>query len=273
MIQEFATYLRNIRGYSENTIRNYTKDLISFANWAISHRADARWSNIRREDIDAYLTAMTEKGLKATTTNRHLSSISSLYKWMQRNGLETENPCRYESRKKVPSTIPTTIPANNLAKAYTKAQGVSKTMLGILATTGIRIQEMLDLTWADINFENCTLHIKGKGTKERLVTTEPEVLQKLRDVRQYASTNMKLFYISQRTARYMIYQTLAPYCKPYHCNPHTIRHTFATELAKKGNNCTTIAKILGHSHLETSQKYINMAEMSIAHKSTLLTLN
>ena len=273
MIQDFAHYLNNVRGYAENTIRSYVKDLKSFATWATEHRPDARWSNITRDDIDAYMADMTGKGLKSTTINRHLSSISSMYKWLQRNGYDIENPCKYESRKKVPATIPTIIPAAKIAKAYSKAKGCRKLMLGLLASTGIRLQEMLDLTWADIDFDNSTLHIKGKGSKERIVTTDPEVLKQLHDVRQYADMNKRLFYISQRTARYMIYETLSPYCQPYHLNPHSIRHTFATELAKNGNNCTTIAKILGHAHLETSQKYINMAEMSIAHKSNLLTLN
>lgn len=271
MIQDFCNYLRSIRGYSENTIRAYQKDLHSFVCWIKASRPEATWSTITRDDIDAYLTEQTKKGLAATTTNRHLSAISSLYKYMQRNGMNVENPARYESRKKTPATLPTIIPVKGIVKAYKHAQGVHKTMLGILATTGIRIQELLDLKWQDIDFETSTLTIMGKGSKERKVQTDAEVLKRLQEVSGWSTPESRVFYISQRRARYMIYEVLAPYCKCQHLNPHSIRHTFATELAKNGENCTTIAKMLGHTHIETSQKYINMAEISTSRKGICLT--
>lgn len=266
MIQEFANYLYTVRGYSPNTIKGYTKDLLSFSEWAKANIEGARWSTITRDDIDAYLEHQVTKGLKPATTNRHLASIAAIYRYFQRQGLRVDNPCQYESRRKLAQTIPTTLSALDIAKAYNKAHGVRRTMLGILATTGIRIQEMLDLTFEDIDFETSTLHIMGKGSKERIVCSTPEVLQTLKNVKRDLCASGRIFYISQRQARYMIYEALAPYCKGNHLNPHTIRHTFATELAKAGENTAAIAKALGHSHIETSQKYINMAQVLTPHR-------
>ena len=270
MIQEFANYLYTVRGYSPNTIKGYTKDLLSFSSWAKANIEGARWSTITRDHIDAYLEHQVTQGLKPATTNRHLASIASLYRYFQRQGLRVDNPCQYESRRKLAQTIPTTLSALDIAKAYNKSHGVRRTMLGILATTGIRIQEMLDLTFEDIDFETSTLHIMGKGSKERIVTSTPKVLETLHNIKRDLHASGRIFYISQRQARYMIYEALAPYCKGTHLNPHTIRHTFATELAKSGENTAAIAKVLGHSHIETSQKYINMAELSTAYKGTIL---
>ena len=270
MIQEFATYLESVRGYSPNTIQAYTKDLVMFSKWAKAHIEGARWSTITRDDIDKYLEHQVAQGLKATTTNRHLAAISAIYRYFQRQGLRVDNPCQYESRRKLPQTMPTTLSATDIAKAYNRAHGVRKTLLGILATTGARIQEVLDLTFEDIDFENSTLHIMGKGSKERTVTSTPKVLETLRSIKRDLCASGRIFYISQRQARYMIYEALQPYCKGKNLNPHTIRHTFATELAKAGENTAAIAKILGHSHIETSQKYINMAELSTAYKGTIL---
>lgn len=270
MIHEFATYLESVRGYSPNTIQAYTKDLLTFSKWAKAHIEGARWSTITRDDIDKYLEHQVAQGLKATTTNRHLAAISAIYRYFQRQGLRVDNPCQYESRRKLPQTQPTTLSATDIAKAYNRAHGVRKTLLGIIATTGARIQEVLDLTFEDIDFENSTLHIMGKGSKERTVTSTPKVLETLRSIKRDLCASGRIFYISQRQARYMIYEALQPYCKGKNLNPHTIRHTFATELAKAGENTAAIAKILGHSHIETSQKYINMAELSIAYKGTIL---
>lgn len=271
MIREFLTYLRSIRGYSENTVRAYGKDLKEFAQWVRESTDHARWSALTREDIDKYLIHQAERGLKPSTTNRQLSAISSLYGYFMREGLMDHNPCKYESRRKQPQTMPATIPVRAIQKAYNKAHGMTKTMLGLLATTGIRLQEMLDLKWQDIDFENAQLRIIGKGSKERIVKTHPIVLERLNEVRKYARPDMRLFWISQRRTRYLIYEALKPYSNSKALNPHAIRHTFATELAKNGESTTTIAKILGHAHLETSQKYINMAEIPATSSGISLT--
>lgn len=271
MIREFATYLESVRGYSPNTIQAYTKDLVMFSKWAKAHIQGARWSTITRDNIDAYLEHQVAQGLKPATTNRHLAAISAIYRYFQRQGLRVDNPCQYESRRKQAQTIPATLSANDIAKAYKRAHGVRKTLLGLLATTGARIQEVLDLRFEDIDFENNTLHIMGKGSKERIVRTDAKVLETLKGVKEQLCASGRIFYISQRHARYMIYEALAPYCKGNSLSPHTIRHTFATELAKAGENVAAIAKVLGHSHIETSQKYINLAEIPNTQQGICLT--
>ena len=273
MINDFTIYLRCVRGYSENTIRAYSADLQSFARWAKEHNEGARWSTTTREDIDRYLEHCNELHLSASSTNRHLSAISGLFRFMQRNGLDVVNPCQYESRKKQAQSLPATINPKQLCKAYERAHGIGKVMLGLLITTGIRIQELLNLTYEDIDFDNCTLRIMGKGSKERIVKTEPEALKTLHGLVIDLKASGRIFYMSQRKARSMVYDMLQPYCKGGALNPHAIRHTFATELAKAGESTTTIAKMLGHSHIETSQKYINMAEIPTPHKGISLTQN
>jgi Site-specific recombinase XerD len=166
MIREFENYLRSIRGYSENTIRAYMSDLKNFVLWVRTHKEGATWSTITREDIDEYMTEQTRRELRPSTINRMLASVGALYKYMQREGYEVENPCKYESRKKMPTTIPDTIPVKKIAQAYKHARGVKKHMLGILATTGLRIQEMLDIRYEDIDFESNTIKVTGKGSKE-----------------------------------------------------------------------------------------------------------
>lgn len=270
MLEKFAQYLRAVRGYSENTIRAYSNDLRSFAQWAKVHKPEAKWSTISREDIDAYLAHQQEQGMKATTTNRQLSAIASLYRYFQRQGWLNANPCQYESRRKQEKTVPATIPAKQLAMAYKKAQGLKKTILGILCTTGIRIQELLDMKWEDIDFSENTIRIMGKGSKERIVTTEPFVLSQLKQQHERFNPSGKMFWISQRTARYLVYEALEPYCHSSQLNPHAIRHTFATELAKQGENAMTISKILGHSHIETSQKYVDMNQLNKSHKGIII---
>lgn len=261
MIDHFVTYLRSIRGYADNTIRAYESDCRGFAAFIRQRRVDARWGNITRDDIDAYMIALQEAGKKPTTTNRILASLSALYRYFQREGLTDNNPCKYESRRKTPTTIPTTINVKQLQKAYDKATGMTKTMLGLLASTGIRLQELLNLNWEDIDFTNNSLRIHGKGSKERLVYTSASMLASMRERTKDFRPSGRIFWIGQRTARYRLYHALVPYCKASQLSPHAIRHTYATELAKAGVTTAEISKILGHTHLNTAQKYIDLAQV------------
>lgn len=270
MITEYCNYLRAIRGYSENTIKSYRNDLYMFTAWVRSCCEHKRWSEFTREDIDAFITHQHSKGLKPSTTNRQLAAISSLYHYMMREGLNVKNPCQYESRRKLPQKTPTTIPTKDIKRAYEHAKGSVKLMIGLLATTGIRIQELLDLTWNDLDFENATVHVNGKGSKERVVKTSEEVLSLISNMRQWSKPYMRIFYQSQRSARALIEEALRPYTNSPYRNPHSIRHTYATELAKNGENNVTIAKILGHSRIETSQRYIDFAQIPTSQKGISL---
>lgn len=260
MIQKYIQYLSSIRNYSRNTCCSYEKDLVAFSKWAKAHLDNARWSTITRADIDKYVCYMVEIGLKPATTNRRLSAISGLFSYMKREGLEVENPCKYECRRKISRSIPNTINAEELKRAYENAKGVTRLFLGILSTTGVRLQELLDLTWEDIDFSESSLKINGKGAKQRIVYTTSEVLEELLRVKELIKPQGRMFRITQRDARHMIWEALRPYCHSKQLSPHAIRHTFATNLAKHGANVSQLGTLLGHEHLETTQKYIDMSQ-------------
>lgn len=260
MIAQYIKYLRDLRGYSENTASSYAKDLQHFTIWAKDNVSDARWSAITRQDIDAYIVDLVAQGMKPATTNRRLSAISGLYRYMKRQGYNIDNPCKYESRRKVGMAIPNTIPVEDLLKAYNEAYGVVKVMLGLLMTTGIRIQELLDIKWEDINFATQAITINGKGNKQRIVYTTEAQLEVLHQVSDIKPMTGRIFTMNQRDARRMIYDALKPYSQAKQLSPHAIRHTFATNIANQGANVTTLASMLGHDRIETTQRYIDMSQ-------------
>ena len=259
MIKEFRQYLQFVKNYSNATVAGYCRDIKHFSRWAQQHIDDARWSTITRDDIDAYVTWRAENGKAPETTNRELSSISALYKYMRRQGLKVENPCKYESRRKLTETMPNTIPYNDLEKAYDKACGATRFLLGLLITTGMRIGEVLAMEWEDVDFSSGRIKVHGKGARERIVVTSQEVLTVAAEAHAVAHPTGKMWTISQRTARWMIYEALREHTNAPQLSPHAIRHTVATHLAQRGVNTTTIAQILGHKNVETTQRYINAA--------------
>lgn len=272
MLTRFENYLKNIKGYSERTTSEYLKDLKGFTRWVKANKEGARWSTLTRQDIDDYITYRANNGIQPATTNRELASISALYRYFIREGLLTSNPCRYQSRRKQPKRLPNTIPAKDLKAAYDNSFGLVHVWLGLLATTGIRISELLALRWEDIDFKACSLEIMGKGAKERIVFTSPEYLELMRQAYERHPAEGRIFNYDQRDARYMIWQSLKPYSRAKQLSPHAIRHTFATNLAGNGVNVVTIASILGHNQIDTTQKYIDMAQMDRKSASERVTI-
>lgn len=261
MIKDFTTYLLAIRGYSPRTAEGYAKDCKAFATWAKANIEGGRWSTLTRKDIDRYIMYRVENGIKPATTNRELAAISALYRYFIREGLLKNNPARYQSRRKVGNHLPNTIPSEDLQKAYAHSVGVVHVWIGLLSTTGIRISELLTLNWEDIDFKTCALEIRGKGDKDRIVYTTPEYLDLMRQAYERKPTEGRIFRYSERDARHMLWEALKPYSRAKQLSPHAIRHTFATSLAKQGVNVATIATILGHNRIATTQKYIDMAQM------------
>ena len=261
MIEQFVNYLTTLKGYSPKTAEAYGKDLKDFVRWAKQHLTGARWSTITRADIDMYISDLVTAGLKPATTNRRLAAIAGIYRFFKREGRQIENPCQYESRRKVGERVPNTIPTEELHAAYDHSVGAARIMLGRLITTSIRIQELLDMRWQDIDFKQSSIRVKGKGNKERIVYSTPQALNELHSMQPYFKQDEIIFSMTQRDARRIIWDALKPYSKAKQLSPHAIRHTFATNLAVNGVNCSTLSKILGHNDLNTTQQYIDLGQM------------
>ena len=260
MIEEFKTYISNVRGYSHHTATAYGKDLVDFAHFMREQREEARWSTVRLEDVEAFAVRMRREGKSPATINRHLSSLRQFYNWLKRQGLLPENPLRYAEMQKLPKRIVNTIPVDDLKQAISSARGTVKVMLTLLCATGIRVQEMLEITKADIEADEQRIKIHGKGNRERYVYLKEKDMKTVTE--WAAQSDFKLFgEIEQRAARKAIYVELTRKSSARQLSPHAIRHTFATVMAKNGANVSSIASVLGHQSIRTTQKYIDMAQL------------
>lgn len=264
MITEFISYIKNVKGYSDNTARAYNNDLRSFVKVVKTINPSSRWSTLTLQDIDDVIKYNVQRGLKPATTNRQISAVKALYDYMKREGMIDYNPARYESRRKQADTIPNTIPMQDIEASYAEATGTTRLMLGILMYTGIRIQELLDLRKHDINTKTGAIIIRGKGMKERKVITAPDNSQELEEYMKHLRPDSYIFgSTSQREARYELHAILKRHSQAKQLSPHAIRHTFATEVAKQGSNVTTLAKMMGHNSIKTTQHYIDLTQNNV----------
>lgn len=263
MIQEMQTYLTAIRGYSWNTAVAYGKDCVDFARWYREYKQNARWSTVTRDDIDAYMIHLSNNRLKGNTINRHIAALSMMFRYQQRQGLREDNPTKYESRKKFEQHMPQTISPQELKEAIENADALTATAMRTMLATGIRLQELLDMTVEDIDFAMLRIKVHGKGAKERYAYMDSTTAEMLSTWTK--DKTWRVFPdVTPREMRWYVHDALEPYTRAQQKSPHAIRHTFATEMAKAGTPTTTLAVLMGHNSVKTTQTYVNMATNQVA---------
>lgn len=276
MIEQYLSYLTNVIGVSTHTVLAYENDLTSFCKWLRSVYTNPRWSNVSQQDIEAYIAFLSKTGYTPASSNRHLSSIKGIYRYFIREGLLRENPAARVLFRKDVQKLPVIINVDIIHEAYINADADTRLMIGLLYTTGIRVEELLGIEWDDIELINIKsqeinakagqIRIKGKGLKERYVYIGRGLVDQLDEKRRNTPNSPlhgRIWEYGQRTVRRMIEIAFRNIGYEGQISPHILRHTIATQWAVDGANNATIAKALGHSRLETSQKYINMGQLDV----------
>lgn len=262
MIKEFITWVQDVKHLQPNTAIAYEKDLRSFAIWASAK--NLRWSTISQEDIEAYVADLNQEGKSAATIRRKVSVIRRLTTWAYYHHIVETNAGKYVSSPKERETLP--VPADKqmiiefLQKpARNEEMKIAQAVVAIAADTGARLQEIIDIKREDIDGQQHTIKIHGKGGKERIVHYTNAIVPYCGAV--YGKRESYIIPITnQRTIRYYIYR----YCGNTH--PHAIRHLFATEMLNNGCDLVTIGRLLGHKSVTTTERYSHLSAATTRHQ-------
>lgn len=259
MIKEFGTYLGLVKRMSEHTVEAYTRDCREFAKWYREYKPDGTWRTVTLEDVDKWQISMSHDGMKPATTRRRLASLTALYRWFKRQGWLEYNPFQYETRQRLVKTLPNTIPVKDIMKAMEDADETVSLMMKILLTTGVRVSELLNIRVEDIDFDQYSIRVLGKGEKERIVYFGDAVRDALIE---YTSGKIGPVFrgYDRRRVNWELHEVMKEHTQARQTSPHAFRHTYATNLAAAGMPTTTLQKLLGHTRIETTQRYVNTGE-------------
>jgi site-specific recombinase XerD len=192
-LQDFLNYVRFVHGRADNTVQSYRWDLTSFLDWAKLVNLDV--TKAKPTDIDDFFIWLRrEKENVAQTVNRKRSSLRMFYKWLLRKELISKNPMEQVERMKEPKTLPNYLsPQQQEALINASLDGNGAKRIGaysrerthllilLLLDCGLRIGEACSLRVEDINFEDRTLKVKGKGSKERIAVLSDRLLLALKE--------------------------------------------------------------------------------------------
>lgn len=264
MITEFQNYISSVKGYSENTVIAYGKDLRHFARWMREQRTTASWSTTTQQDIQAYVVSMHDAELENTTIKRRIAAIRSIYNYFKTLGYLSENPARFVQTPKKVKKLPNAINVDIITQAVTSplVDLKTRTQIALMMETGIRLQEMLDLRTEDFNGREQSIRILGKGKKERTVYYGAMSKQLLN---AYVGRRMgRLFDDEQRTVRFQVWKALSQFGQARQLSPHAIRHTFASVMLQNGGDIKSIQALLGHESVKTTEIYAQVAGPQVA---------
>ena len=283
-LQSYLEHCKYRKRLDSKTLKAYTIDLKQFKNYCSSFPADDYYS---RSTIEQFVTFL-HKQYKPKTVKRKIASLKAFFHYLEYIEVLSVNPfSKLDFRFREPKLLPRTIPAhtiqNFLNTLYSqKEQALSEyqrnccirdiAVIELLFATGMRISELCNLKAEDIDFENKTILIYGKGSKERILQIgNPDVLEALNLYRKtfqketkecgYFFVNRLQNRLSDQSVRYMINHYVKLAGIEQHLTPHMFRHSFATLLLEEDVDIRYIQKILGHSSINTTEIYTHVSNV------------
>lgn len=275
MLRNFENYLKNVRKYSLNTINSYISDINIFLEYL--HIQKLNYKDVNHEVIRSYLKYLDEKKYKNSSINRILSSLNDYYNYLTKckvtkyNYFEDIN--RPHKEKRLPNFINYSEYMSLLAivekeeNEFLKARNLL--LLEILFDTGLRVSEAVNIEINNINKKEQSIKVLGKGNKERIVYYGDYAKNYLEDYlnlrrninivdKEYLFLNKNYTRLTRRGVEYLISDISKKALLRQKISPHTLRHSFATEMLNNGCDIRSVQELLGHKSLSTTGIYTHV---------------
>lgn len=270
-----ADYLHELRvlNRSPNTIRGYKTDLSAFL--AVYK---GKVGNLSDDVLRSYFAREVDHFSPATRARKR-AALKSFLDWCYRRQIIDANPMSRLEKVSLPEALPNHKPKDQIQKVLNVIKSDrDRVLFTLVAETGIRIAEALAIKVEDLRLESQELKVRGKGLKDRTVhLVKTESLRLLRwYLRKTGIAEGLLFRPGAAKQRYeiagkpldysVINRAWSRYCREAgvaECNIHALRHIYATNLINRGASIEMVSKFLGHSSVQTTQRYARLKDETI----------
>jgi len=231
-------------------------------------------TDIDTDAVRAWAARMHAASLSPVTIGRKLAAVRSYCGWLCRMGALQNNPARAIRNPKAPQSLPRFLSESEIqslleSPADTDLGRRDRAILELLYATGLRAAELTGLNTNNINLDERTVQVVGKGRKERLIPFGSHATDAIRnylEIRNSWSNPSGALFLSpkgKRLSTYGLRKLLAEHLQNAAINkpatPHAIRHSFATHLLNAGADLRAIQELLGHASLGTTQRYTHVS--------------
>lgn len=275
-IDQFLEYLQKQRGYSENTVAAYRRDLGQFAGFAgETTRAKKLDRIMTRTVLRGFTFSLQERGLKPRSIARKIAALKSFSKYCVRHNVITSNVARLLAVPKLDQPLPAFLTQRQTAQMNTGGAATpeilrDRAIVELLYATGMRLAEIHSLNVGTIDRRRCTVRVIGKGRKERVVPVTEEavgLVERYVAGRRVATAHDDPLFVNERGGRLsrrqiqrIVAAQLALVSRHRKRSPHVLRHTFATHMLDGGADIRAVKELLGHASLGATQIYTHVTK-------------
>ena len=273
IIKKYLDYLQYNKNYSLKTIKNYELDLRDYFDFLNLEGLD--YKTIKYEDLRYLFEHFEKNKLSNKSVRRHISSLKSFYKYLNLEEIVNSNPFNYVSLPKKETKLPRYLTYDELLQIFhsleikTNYDLRDRLLLELMYATGIRVSELTSIKIHDLDLNNQSIKVLGKGDKERIVYYNDVVKKLLKDYlniydtlnkkkSNYLILNQKGDKLTTAGISYIINKVIKKISFKKHITPHKLRQSFATHLLNNGCDILTVQELLGHASISTTGIYTHV---------------
>jgi integrase/recombinase XerC len=286
-IDKFMRYLIVQKNASPRTVESYNVDLLQFYRFLVGDYRDPSGyeyevdveiveddvliESIDKNDIKGFVEYCYDIGLSIITISRKIAAIKSFFRFLYNNDIIPNNPAVSVNSPKRSNKIPKFLYYNQIENLLDfPLEGFldfrDRALLEVFYSSGARVSEIASADLADVEFERGLLKVHGKGSVERIVFLTDESMHWVRRYlkereRRFRELSEPLFVnnngkrLTVRGIFYIIVKRAGETGTLGNISPHTLRHSFATEMLNQGADIRAVQEMLGHKNLSTTQTY------------------
>ena len=272
-IDKFLHHLRTERRLSDNTCKHYQRDLLELLDWC--EKAGLKhWRDLDTRQVRHYAARCHRRGLSGRSIQRRLSALRSFYNYLLREQAVTLNPGLDVPAPKSEQHLPDTLSVDDIANLLNVSSKDTLAlrdlaMLELMYSSGLRLSELVGLNSGDVDFDDRTVRVTGKGAKTRVLPVGDKAIKALRawqQVRPQHPHHDEPAIFTARSGKRIGARTVQQRVKdwarrlgiPGDLHPHTLRHSFASHLLESSGDLRAVQELLGHADISTTQVYTHL---------------
>ena len=274
-VQEYISYLHNVKHTSNNTEMSYKRDLLKVCHF-MQERGINSATAVKEQDLKAYIHVLEEQKLAAATVSRNIASIKAFFLYLFSEGKIQNDAALCLKAPKIEKKMPEILTMGEVSALLEQANGDSpkeirdKAMLELLYATGIRVTELISLKVSDVNLPMHFIMCRDPH-KERMIpfgTQAHDALERyLGGVRaeMVEDKSSEILFANcsgKPMSRQGFWKLIKFYAKKAgitaDITPHTLRHSFAAHLVENGADLKSVQEMLGHADVSSTQIYLGL---------------
>lgn len=275
IVQAYVRYLKLVRNFSPNTISAYSHDLGYLLRFCEERRMSPL--SLQLSDLQAFAAGIHDRGVGPSSQARILSGVRSFYRYLVMEQYIDDDPSELLESPQIGEHLPQVLTTEEVdaieaSVDLSKPEGHrNRAIIEVLFSCGLRVSELVNLKMSNIYRRDMFLRIMGKGSKERLVPISAKAMHELDNwfaVRRgmniksgeqdYVFLNRRGAHLTRTMILIMIKRQALEAGITKTISPHTLRHSFATELLKGGADLRFIQALLGHDDIGTTEIYTHI---------------